>query len=470
MAAAPPQPAPAAPAPARRALALLAARPFLERPAGLARDIVLVIDTSASMAATDVVPDRLTRREGRRDRGAPRPAHRRQGQRPRGGPDRADRRQRDRATSGASAMRSRAHGQPERVATWAMPWSSPPSSPLGPATPRSSSPPMRRWPTDPTAPGRGPGEGPVVGRDRKNQAIVALAVRTDPSAVTRSVFVSVANLDLELTRRRVELCRRPVLEVRDVLLEPQARADVIIDDVHETWASGRAAGRSDPEVTTAPDQLAVDDRAWAVIPPDRTRLVPRRRRGRSCTRDRAPRTCPNVELYGVTPASTAGDRAHGRPAMGSSSSSRAHADHPAGISDLAIAPPRTSPLGDVTGNCARTPDRLDPTSRSRYVDLSTTHLVEAHKLRLPVGPFGHPGPRGALIYAGTGTASRPRVAFEPRRSGLAAPGRVPDPAGQPHRRAAGARRHRRGRRPGTPVELVMPAGGDILFVTLPTGP
>ena len=34
-------------------LALLAARPFLERPAGLARDIVLVLDTSASMAATE---------------------------------------------------------------------------------------------------------------------------------------------------------------------------------------------------------------------------------------------------------------------------------------------------------------------------------------------------------------------------------------------------------------------------------
>src|SRR6185295_4451311 len=40
-------------------LALLAARPFLERPAGLARDIVLVLDTSASMAATDVSPNRL---------------------------------------------------------------------------------------------------------------------------------------------------------------------------------------------------------------------------------------------------------------------------------------------------------------------------------------------------------------------------------------------------------------------------
>src|SRR6185503_16941562 len=41
-------------------LVLLAARPFLERPAGLARDIVLVVDTSASMGATDIVPDRLT--------------------------------------------------------------------------------------------------------------------------------------------------------------------------------------------------------------------------------------------------------------------------------------------------------------------------------------------------------------------------------------------------------------------------
>src|SRR3954452_24450245 len=40
-------------------LALLAARPFLERPAGLARDIVLVVDTSASMAATDLQPNRL---------------------------------------------------------------------------------------------------------------------------------------------------------------------------------------------------------------------------------------------------------------------------------------------------------------------------------------------------------------------------------------------------------------------------
>src|SRR5215210_7125912 len=39
------------------ALAILAARPFVERPAGLARDLVLVVDASASMGATDVVPN-----------------------------------------------------------------------------------------------------------------------------------------------------------------------------------------------------------------------------------------------------------------------------------------------------------------------------------------------------------------------------------------------------------------------------
>src|SRR3972149_4355904 len=40
--------------------AFLVARPFSEHPAGLARDLVLVIDASASMSATDVFPDRLS--------------------------------------------------------------------------------------------------------------------------------------------------------------------------------------------------------------------------------------------------------------------------------------------------------------------------------------------------------------------------------------------------------------------------
>ena len=41
-------------------LVAVVARPVLERPAGLAHDLVVVIDASASMSATDVFPDRLT--------------------------------------------------------------------------------------------------------------------------------------------------------------------------------------------------------------------------------------------------------------------------------------------------------------------------------------------------------------------------------------------------------------------------
>src|SRR5204862_5235730 len=85
-------------------------------------------------------------------------------------------------------------------------------------------------------PASGPIDAPIrvlpVGRSHKNQAIVALAVRTAPSAVTRSVFISVANLDLQFAHRRIELWAPDrLLEVRDVQLDPQARADVVIDDV-----------------------------------------------------------------------------------------------------------------------------------------------------------------------------------------------------------------------------------------------
>ena len=114
-----------------------------------------------------------------------------------------------------------------------------------------------------------------VGRERRNQAIVALAVRTAPSAVTRSVFVSVANLDLERAARRLEVWGDGgLIEVRDLQLDPQARSDVVIDDVPRDVATLelRLVG-ADPAATGEPDQLAVDDHAWAVIPPDRPREI-----------------------------------------------------------------------------------------------------------------------------------------------------------------------------------------------------
>src|ERR687895_361346 len=171
-------------------LAFLVARPFAERPAGLARDLVLVIDASASMAATDVFPDRLTAAkrgavealsevpsDGRvsvvaaaetarvvaneaTDRG--RVARAIESIEQSTGPgDMAD------ALKLAGKLAERARGAEILVVT----------DDAGSAVPQ------------------GEVSVPVgvlsVGRDRHNQAIAALAVRADPSGLKRTLFTSV---------------------------------------------------------------------------------------------------------------------------------------------------------------------------------------------------------------------------------------------------------------------------------------
>ena len=78
-----------------------------------------------------------------------------------------------------------------------------------------------------------------VGREQKNQAIVALAIRTAPSGLAKSAFISVANLDLESASRRIEVYGDGALiESRDVVIDPLRRADVVIDDITQA-TSGR---------------------------------------------------------------------------------------------------------------------------------------------------------------------------------------------------------------------------------------
>src|SRR6188474_1348386 len=214
-------------------LVLLAARPFTERPAGLARDIVLVVDTSASMAATDLQPNRLTAAKqaaidalrdlptggkvsvveagrtarivaaGSTDLGRVRLAI--ESIQPTSAPgDLAD------ALVLASELAAQSGDAQVLVATDASVASAPQVS------------------VD--APVRVLRVGSETGS--RNQAIVALAVRTAPSAVTRSVFVSIANLDVAGAQRRLELWGDGrLLESRDVDVDAQQRADVIIDDV-----------------------------------------------------------------------------------------------------------------------------------------------------------------------------------------------------------------------------------------------
>ena len=457
-------------------LAMLAARPFVERPAGLARDIVLVMDTSASMGATDVVPDRLTAAK-QAAIGALRDL-------PTGGKVSliaAGRSARIVVNESTDLARVRQAIEGVEVSQG--------TGDLGDALELASKLSARSGDaqvlvatdaalaTPPT--GRVAARIKVlpVGRDRKNQAIVAMAVRTSPSAVSRSVFVSVANVDLERASRRLELWGDgSLLEVRDVALEAQARADVIIDDIDREvrTVEVRLVG-SDPAVITAPDQLAVDDRAWAVIPPDRTREILIVGSGDPYL-ETALSFLPDTLLFTVPP-----DR-YPQDAVRSDGTAWDliifEGTLPTALPRapiLAIAPPRTSDLGEVGGKLANPGiGTLDPDEPVlRFVDLSTTHIAEATRLTTPDWARTIiPGPRGApLLYAGTRAGLPSAVlAFEPRRSDL--PLQVAFPillANLTGELLGSSTAPTEAVEPGTPVELVVPTGASGLAVSGPDG-
>jgi hypothetical protein len=456
-------------------LVLLAARPFLERPAGLARDIVLVLDTSASMAATDVSPNRL---EAAKD--AALDALR---DLPAGGKVSivtADR------TARIVVNETADMGRVRQALDGIEPTSA--SGDLGDALELAGKLAARSGDaqilvatdgalaTSPTATVDAPIRVLSVGRSRKNQAIVALAVRS-ASAVTRSVFVSIANLDLEAAQRRLELWGDGSLrEVRDIFLDPQARSDVLIDDVPgdvETLEL-RLVG-ADPAVTTAPDDLATDDRAWAVVPPDRTRLILVVGDGDPYL-ETALGYLPNVELYGVPLADygPATERTDGRPWDLIIFEGPLPGELPR-TPILAIAPTDDSPLGDVTGTLENPGiGSLSPDEPIlRYVDLSTTHIAAASRLVLPEwARTVIPGPRGSpLLYSGNRAGLPTAVlAFEPRRSDL--PLQVAFPillANLTGELMGGSAAPTEAIPPGTPVSLTIPSGATGISVARPDG-
>jgi Ca-activated chloride channel family protein len=457
-------------------LALLAARPFMERPAGLARDVVLILDTSASMAATDVAPNRLEAAkaaalEALRDL-------------PTGGKVSvvtADR------TARIVVNETTDLGRVRQALESIEPSSA--SGDLGDALELAGKLAARSGDaqilvgtdgalaTPPAATVDDPIRVLPVGRSRKNQAIVALAVRTAPSAVTRSVFVSVANLDLEGSRRRLELWGDGgLLEVRDLMLDPQARSDVVIDDIpREVGTLELRLVGPDPAVVTPPDDLATDDRAWAIVPAEIPREILVVGPGNPYL-ETALSFLPNVRLFGMThdrypadavrPDGTAWDLIIFEGAL---------PDDLPNTPILAIAPNETSDLGQVTGTLeqpgigALSPD--EPILR--YVDLSTTHIFAASRLALPDWARNViPSSTGApLLYVGNRAGLPTAVlAIELQNSDL--PLQVAFPillANLTGELLGGSAPPTEAVQPGTPVSLTIPPGASGITVERPDG-
>jgi Ca-activated chloride channel family protein len=460
-------------------LAFLAARPFIERPAGLAGDIVLVIDTSASMQATDVVPTRLDAAKSRAIEALK--------ELPAGA--------KVSVIAAGRTARVIANGTSDignvKQAINAIPPTSDVGD-LGDALRLASALAARSGDaeilvaTDAAlaTPPSGAIEAPVrvlqVGREAKNEAITALAVRTAPSGLSHSAFISIANLGLRMAERRVQLYADGVLrDSRVLVLDPQRQTDISIDDIddpdHPASVIEVRLVAADETSTAAPDPLVVDDRAWAIVPPEQERNVLLVSEGDPYL-ETALSYLPGTKLFGVAP-----DRypADARRTDGTDWDLVIFEgflpDELPATPILAIAPPETSPLGTVTGTLTNPGignlDTTDPILR--YVDLTTVHVGEAQKMELPAWARPViPGPGGApLLYAGT-LAGRPAavMTFEPRRSDLplqvAFPVLLANLAGE---LLGGSETPLEAIAPGAPVTLAIPDGAIGVRVARPDG-
>jgi hypothetical protein len=142
---------------------------------------------------------------------------------------------------------------------------------------------------------------------------------------------------------------------------------------------------------------------------------------------------------------------------------------------LAIAPPKTSGLGEVTGTLKNPGIATLGTDEPilRYVDLTTTHISEARQLVLPAWARSViPGPKGApLLYSGVRAGLPTAVlAFEPRQSDL--PLQVAFPillANLTGELLGGSAAPTTAINPGDPVVLTVPSGASGLHVVAPDG-
>ncbi|MFN8620173.1 MAG: VWA domain-containing protein [Chloroflexota bacterium] len=366
-------------------LVLAVARPALDRPAGLSRDLVLVVDASASMGATDETPDRLA--------AARRAAIQALGDLP------ADGKVSVIAAAESARVMVNEAADKERAAR-AIAAIEPSTAPadLGDALRLAGALAARATGAEvlvvtDAAAGAIPSDlhidAPVrvltVGTRGDNQSIAALAVRADPAGLERRLFVSIANLSERIANRRLQiLADGSPVTARDLALEPLVRTQVIIDDLPPGIRTVEAR-LAPPEPGTdpgPPDLLPIDDAAWAVVPDDRLRRILLVGPGNVYLQN-ALTLLPGVELYGATPdewPTTTGKDSFDLIVF---DGWLPEALPPSPI--LAIAPPATSELGAVDGTLDNPTVGVPPAEEPLldHVDLTRLHVARAQRITAP---------------------------------------------------------------------------------------
>ncbi|HET7083111.1 MAG TPA: BatA and WFA domain-containing protein [Candidatus Limnocylindria bacterium] len=222
-----------------------------------------------------------------------------------------------------------------------------------------------------------------VGTTDGNQAVAALSLLRRSGGAQLDLFVAVSNPSGTDVTRRLEIYADDVLvDARDMAIPAEQRSEALISSVPQAArvVEARLAGE---------DALAVDDRAFALVPAAgavRALLVG----PGNAYLENALALLPRLELYavgadGLADALEAAEE-DGAP-YGILIFDRTLPDDPVTVPALFVGPTADGPFGTVgrivDGPALDRPDPADPLLR--FVDLSTLHIGRARSVTLAEG-------------------------------------------------------------------------------------
>ena len=249
-------------------------------------------------------------------------------------------------------------------------------------------------------------EAPVLvelaGQTDANQALAALSVVRRAGGAQLDLFAAVANPSQAEATRRLEIYADGTLvDARELTIPAGQRSEVLIGTVPATAVTveARLAGT---------DALAVDDRAFAIVPAEETVRALLVGPGNPYL-ENALALLPRLELFAVGEAGyddALEEAAEAGEPYGLIVLDGVAAEVPAGAAALYVDPPEDGPYGTVDGRIDRPAlDRTDPDEPLlRFVDLSTVHVGRARNIEAAEGVRALVStPRGAPLI-GVGDA------------------------------------------------------------------
>jgi Ca-activated chloride channel homolog len=248
-----------------------------------------------------------------------------------------------------------------------------------------------------------------VGETDANQAIAALSALRRSGGAQLDLFVAVSNPSTAAATRRLEVyADGELVDARDLAIPAGQRSEVLVSSVPAaaTTIEARLAGA---------DALATDDRAFAIVPAEAVTRALLVGRGNAYL-ESALALLPRLELYAVGAAgyedALEAAAEDGAP-YGLVVFDGVVPDEPPALPALYVDPPEDGAFGTVgariDGPFIDRPDPDEPLLR--FVDLSSVHIGRARQVELAEGMRPVVRTPGGAPLVAAGAADRERLAL-----------------------------------------------------------